>query len=78
MLHEKATREHERVVHQFKKDSMKAEQDLLLTAKGHHQGEEHHSPGQQIQAASLISEGPLVGLQGQTYEQVHCAAHHSC
>ena len=49
-----------------------------LTAKGHRRGEGHHSPGQQIQAASLISEGPLVGLQGQTTVQAHCAAHHSC
>lgn len=52
--------------------------NLGLTAKGRRQGEEHHSPGHQIQAASLISEGPLIGLQGQTYERAHCAAHHSC
>lgn len=51
---------------------------MKLTARGHRQGEEHHSPGQQIQAASLISEGPLTGLQGQTCEQVHCAAPGSC
>lgn len=49
-----------------------------LTAKDHHQGEAHHSPGQQIQAASLISVGPLIGLPGQTIERAHCAAHHSC
>lgn len=54
------------------------ENHLGLTAKGHHQGEEHHSPGQQIQAASLISEGLLIGLQGQTCGRAHCAAHHSC
>lgn len=49
-----------------------------LTAKDHHRGEEHHSPGQQIQAASLISEGPPVGLQGQTSGRAHCAVHHNC
>lgn len=49
-----------------------------LTAKGRHPGEGYHSPGLQIQAASLISEGPPIGLQGQTYERAHCAAHHSC
>lgn len=54
------------------------QRNLRLTAKGHHQGEEHHSPGQQIQAASLISEGPVVGLQDQTCVRAHCAAHHSC
>ena len=54
------------------------ENSSQLTAKGHHQGEEHHSPGQQIQAASLISAGPLIGLQGQTCDQAHCAAHDSC
>lgn len=54
------------------------ENNLGLTAKDHHQGEEHHSPGQQIQAASLISESPLIGLQGQTCGQVHCAVHHTC
>ena len=53
-------------------------ENLGLTAKGRHQGEEHHSPCQQIQAASLISEGPPVDLQGQTYVRAHCAAHHSC
>lgn len=50
----------------------------ILTAKGHRQGEEHHSLGLQIQAASLISEGPLARLQAQTYELAHCAARGSC
>ena len=49
-----------------------------LTARGHHQGEEHHSPGRWIQAASLISGGPPVGLRGQTCEKAHCATHCSC
>jgi len=49
-----------------------------LTARGHHQGEEHHSPGRWIQAASLISGGPPVGLQGQTWMQAHFATHCSC
>jgi len=49
-----------------------------LTARGHHQGEEHRSLGLQIQAASLISQGPPTRLQGQTFEQVHFAAHGSC
>ena len=50
----------------------------LLTAKGHHQGEEYHSPYRQKQAASLISEGPLTGPEGQTYALAHCAADDSC
>lgn len=52
--------------------------DVKLTARDHRQGEEHHSPGQQIQAASLISGGPPTGLQGQTCEQAHSATHGSC
>jgi len=44
---------------------------------GHHRGEEHHSLGQRIQAASLISQGPPTHLQGQTCEQAHCVAHGS-
>lgn len=54
------------------------EKCIGLTAMGHHQGEEHHSPGQQIQAASLISKSPPTGLQGQTCERAHCAALDSC
>ncbi len=50
----------------------------VLTARGHHQGGEHHSHGQRIQAASLISQDPPTGLQGQTCEQAHFAAHYSC
>lgn len=50
----------------------------LLTAKGHHQEEEYHSPDRQKQAASLISEGPLTGPEGQTYALAHCAADDSC
>lgn len=53
-------------------------ESLKLTARGHRQGEERHSPGQQIQAASLISQGPPTGLQGQTNEQAHCATLGSC
>ena len=45
---------------------------------GRRQGEERHSPGQQIQAASLILKDPPIGLQGQTYGQVHYAAHDNC
>lgn len=56
----------------------KGVKDGKLTARGHRQGEECHSPGQQIQAASLISEGPPTGLQGQTCEQAHSATHGSC
>lgn len=48
-----------------------------LTARGRHQGEEHHSPGQQIQAASLISGGPPTRLQGKTCELAHHATHGS-
>lgn len=48
-----------------------------LTAKGRRLGEEHHSLGQQIQAASLILKGPI-GLRAQTFEQVHFAAHGNC
>lgn len=55
-------------------------QDKLgkLTAMGHHRGEEYHSPGPQIQAASLISKDLPIGLQGQTYAQVHHAVLGSC
>lgn len=35
-----------------------------LTATGHPLGEERHSPGQQIQAASLISKDPPTRLLG--------------
>jgi len=44
---------------------------------GHHRGEEHHSLGRRIQAASLISQGPPTHLQGQTCEQAHRVAHGS-
>jgi hypothetical protein len=40
----------------------------------HHRGEEHHSLDQQIQAASLILQGPPTHLQAQTYEQARCVA----
>lgn len=46
----------------------------VLTARGHHQEEEHHSLGQRIQAASLILQGPPTHLQGQTCEQARCVA----
>lgn len=45
---------------------------------GHRQEEAHHFLGPQTQAASLISSGHPIGLQGQTSEKVHCAAHGSC
>lgn len=57
---------------------MKYSEEITLTAMDHHQGEEHHSPCQQIQAASLISKDPPIGLQGQTYEPAHYAAHGNC
>ena len=40
---------------------------------GHHQREECHAPCQQIHATSLISEGPLIGLQGQIFERARSA-----
>lgn len=49
-----------------------------LTAKDHRRGEERRSLGQQIQAASLISQGLLIGLRGQTCEQARFAARGSC
>lgn len=56
-------------------EQYKSLESLELTAKGRHQEGEYHSHGQQLQAASLISEDPQVGLQDQTYEQVHCGVH---
>lgn len=50
----------------------------MLTAKGHHRGEEHHSLGQRIQAASLISQGPPTRLPVRTSGRAHYAAHCSC
>ena len=49
-----------------------------LTATGHHQEEERHSPGQQIQAASLISKDLPTRLLSQTCEQARCVAQDSC
>ena len=51
----------------------------LLTPKGHLQGEVHHSPCRQIQAASLIYEGlPPTVPRFQTSEPVPLAAPDSC
>lgn len=45
---------------------------------GRLQGEAHHSPRQQIQAASLIFEGLQANLLSQTSDPVLFAAHDSC
>ena len=45
---------------------------------GRLQGEAHRSPCQQIQAASLISEGFLVSPQFQTSDPAPLAVHDSC
>lgn len=49
-----------------------------LTARGRHRGEECHSLGQQIQAASLISDGHPISPQARIAEQAHYEARCSC
>lgn len=49
-----------------------------LTAKDHRRGEEYHSPGQRIQAASLISEGLPTIPPIQTFHQHPFAAPNNC
>jgi hypothetical protein len=49
-----------------------------LTAMGHHQREGRRPLDQQIQAASLISEGHPTGLQGRIAAPPRYEVHHSC
>jgi hypothetical protein len=48
------------------------------TATGRRQGEEHRFPGRRIQAASLILQGPPVGLQDQITARARHATRSSC
>jgi hypothetical protein len=49
----------------------------VLTATDHRPREVYHLPGRRIQAASLILQGPPVGLQGQTIARAHYVTHNS-
>jgi hypothetical protein len=48
------------------------------TATGHRRREEYRFPGQRIQAASLILQGPPVGLQDQITARARYVTRSSC
>jgi len=61
--------------------TQKEERKIVLharTATGRRRREEYHFPGRRIQAASLILQGPPVGLQDQITARARYVTRSSC